>query len=240
MKPIHVVTAKGNIAENVLMPGDPLRAKYIAEKFLDDAVLVNDVRNMLGYTGTYKGHRITVMGSGMGIPSIGLYSYELFYFYDVKNIIRIGTSGALNPNVKIGDVVLSTGCYSESSFAFQYGRLYDKYIDSSIDLNLKILRTAKDMNMNVALGPTLTSDVFDVYVGIDHVFERCPITSELVACEMEGFGLLHVARMQEREATVMMTVVDSKYDQEHALSVEEREKALDDMIILALDSIIKE
>ena len=173
----------------------------------------------------------------MGIPSIGIYSYELYYFYDVKNIIRIGTAGALNPNVKIGDVVLSTGCYSESSFAFQYGKLYDKYIDSSIDLNLKILKTAKDKNINVALGPTLTSDVFDVYVNIDHIFERCPIVSELVACEMEGFGLLHVARMQQKEATVMMTVVDSKYDQENAMTPEQREKALDDMIELALESI---
>ena len=237
MKPIHVVTAKGNIAETVIMPGDPLRAKYIAEKFLDNPVLVNSIRNMLGYTWTYKGKKVTIMGSGMGIPSMGIYSYELFYFYDVKNIIRIGTAGALNPNVKIGDVVLSTGCYSESSFAFQYGRLYDKYIDSSIDLNLKILKTAKDKNINVALGPTLTSDVFDVYVNIDHVFERCPIVSELVACEMEGFGLLHVARMQQREATVMMTVVDSKYDKENAMTPEQREQALDDMIELALDSI---
>ena len=126
MKPIHVVTAKGNIAENVIMPGDPLRAKYIAEKFLENPELINNVRNMLGYTGTYKGKRVTVIGSGMGIPSIGIYSYELFYFYDVKNIIRIGTAGALNPNIKIGDVVLSTGCYSESSFAYQYGKLYDK------------------------------------------------------------------------------------------------------------------
>ena len=237
MKPIHVVTAKGNIAENVIMPGDPLRAKYIAEKFLENPVLINTVRNMFGYTGTYKGKKVTVMGSGMGIPSIGIYSYELYYFYDVKNIIRIGTAGALNPNVKIGDVVLSTGCYSESSFAFQYGRLYDKYIDSSIDLNLKILKVAKDKNINVALGPTLTSDVFDVYVNIDHVFDRCPIVSELVACEMEGFGLLHVARMQQKEATVMMTVVDSKYDQENAMTPEQREKALDDMIELALESI---
>ncbi len=237
MKPIHVVTAKGNIAENVIMPGDPLRAKYIAEKFLENPVLINTVRNMFGYTGTYKGKKVTVMGSGMGIPSIGIYSYELFYFYDVKNIIRIGTAGALNPNVKIGDVVLSTGCYSESSFAFQYGKLYDKYIDSSIDLNLKILKTAKEKNINVALGPTLTSDVFDVYVNIDHVFDRCPIVSELVACEMEGFGLLHVARMQQKEATVMMTVVDSKYDQENAMTPEQREKALDDMIELALESI---
>lgn len=237
MKPIHVVTAKGNIAENVIMPGDPLRAKYIAEKFLDNPVLINNIRNMLGYTGTYKGKKVTIIGSGMGIPSVGIYSYELFYFYDVKNIIRIGTAGALNPNVKIGDVVLSTGCYSESSFAFQYGRLYDKYIDSSLDLNMKILKVAKEKNINVALGPTLTSDVFDVYVNIDHVFERCPITSELVACEMEGFGLLHVARMQQKEATVMMTVVDSKYDQENALTPEQREKALDDMIELALDSI---
>jgi purine-nucleoside phosphorylase len=237
MKPVHVVTAKGNIAENVIMPGDPLRAKYIAEKFLENPVLINSVRNMLGYTGTYKGKKVTVIGSGMGIPSMGIYSYELYYFYDVKNIIRIGTAGALNPNVKIGDVVLSTGCYSESSFAFQYGRLYDKYIDSSIDLNLKILKVAKDKNINVALGPTLTSDVFDVYVNIDHVFDRCPIVSELVACEMEGFGLLHVARMQQREATVMMTVVDSKYDQENAMTPEQREKALDDMIELALESI---
>ena len=176
----------------------------------------------------------------MGIPSIGIYSYELFYFFDVKNIIRIGTAGALNPNVKIGDVVLSTGCYSESSFAYQYGKLYDKYIDSSIDLNLKILKTAKEKNMNVALGPTLTSDVFDVYVNIDHVFDKCPILSELVACEMEGFGLFHVAKTEGRQAAMLATVVDSKYEPNNTVPSSVRQTALNDMIELALESIIKE
>ena len=116
MEPVHIVTEKENIAPIVLLPGDPLRAKYIAEKFLTDAKLVNEIRNMYAFTGYYKGVRVTVMGSGMGVSSVGIYSYELYHFYDVKKIIRIGSAGSMNEDAKILDVVLSTGAYSNSSF----------------------------------------------------------------------------------------------------------------------------
>lgn len=153
MKPIHIVAEKKDIAPIVLLPGDPLRAKYIAENFLKDAKLVNSVRNMLAFTGTYKDVPVTVMGSGMGCPSIGIYSYELYHFYDVKKIIRIGSSGSLNPNVKISDVVLSTGAYSESALAYSWNKDTNKYQEASTQLNEIIANTALEMNisLNMAL-----------------------------------------------------------------------------------------
>ena len=127
MKPVHIVTDKENIAKTVLLPGDPLRAKYITENFLEDAKLINTVRNMFGYTGTYKGKKVTVFASGMGIPSAALYAYELFTFYEVEEIIRIGSAGAGNPEVMIGDIILSTGCYSESTIAYEWGNYSENF-----------------------------------------------------------------------------------------------------------------
>lgn len=239
MEPVHIVTEKENIAPLVLLPGDPLRAKYIAETFLTDVKLVNDVRNMYAFTGFYKGVRITVMGSGMGCPSMGIYAYELYQFYDVQKIIRIGTSGSLNPDAKILDVILSTGAYSESAFAYSWGQYYDRYIEASLDLNMTVLNTAKELNINVKLGPTFTSDVFDVYTSIEHLLAKCPIRNELLCAEMEGFALMHVARICERQATMMATVVDSKYQPDIIVSPEDRETSLNTMITLALESIIK-
>lgn len=239
MEAMHLVTEKENIAPRVLLPGDPLRAKYIAEKFLTDFKLVNTIRNMYAYTGYYKGNKVTVMGSGMGCPSVGIYAYELYKFYDVEKIIRIGTSGAMRNDIMKLDTVLSTGSYSESSFAYQMGKFYDKYIESSYELNKIILATAKEKGIEVKMGPTITSDVFDVYESIDHVLEKCPIKSELVCCEMEGFGLMHVARLLERDASMLVTVVDSKFDNDTYITPEMRETSLDTMIELALDSIIK-
>lgn len=239
MEAVHIVTDKKNIAPLVLLPGDPLRAKYIADNFLEDAELVNTVRNMFAYTGTYKGTRITVMGSGMGCPSIGIYAYELFNFFDVKKIIRIGTSGSNKEDVKILDVVLSTGSYSETAFAYHWGKYYDSFIESSFDLNQTILKTASEMNIDLKLGPTLTSDVFDVYTPIDHITEKCPFKDDLMCTEMEGFALMHIARICNRDATVLATIVDSKYQPDVVVTSEERETSLNTMITLALNSIIK-
>lgn len=239
MEAMHLVTDKENIAPLVLLPGDPLRAKYIAEKFLTDYKLVNTIRNMFAFTGYYKDKKVTVMGSGMGCPSVGIYSYELYKFYDVERIIRIGTSGAMRSDIMKLDTVLSTGSYSESSFAYQMGQYYDKYIESSKNLNNIIVETAKEKNIVLKKGPTITSDVFDVYESIDHVLDKCPIKDELVCCEMEGFGLMHVARLCERDASMLVTVVDSKFDNETYVTPEMRETSLDTMIELALDSIIK-
>lgn len=239
MEPIHIVTEKENIAPIVLLPGDPLRAKYIAEKFLTDAKLVNEIRNMYAFTGYYKGVRVTVMGSGMGVSSVGIYSYELYQFYDVKKIIRIGSAGSMNKEAKILDVVLSTGAYSNSSFENTLLKREESFVESSKELNEVIKDTAKSMNINLKVGPTFTSDVFDVYVDISDIINACPMKDELMCVEMEGFGLMHIAKFCNREASMLATIVDSKYQPGVIVTPEERETSLDTMITLALESIIK-
>ncbi len=239
MEPVHIVTEKENIAPIVLLPGDPLRAKYIAEKFLTDAKLVNTIRNMFAFTGYYKGHLITVMGSGMGMPSMGIYAYELYKFYDVKKIIRIGSAGSIHPDAKVLDVILSTGSYSNSSFDNTLLKREEPFVESSKDLNNTILYTAKEMNMDIKVGPTFTSDVFDVYVDISDIIDACPIKDQLQCVEMEGFALMHIAKYLGREASMLATIVDSKYQPDVIVSPEERETSLDKMITLALESIIK-
>lgn len=238
MEPVHIVTDKKNIAPLVLFPGDPLRAKYIAEKFLTNIKLVNKIRNMYAFTGYYKDKLVTVVGSGMGCPSASLYAYELFTFYGVEKIIRIGSAGANKENIKLMDTVLSTGAYSESSIAYQWGGYTDKFIKSNDELNEIIKETAKEKNIDIHVGPTLTSDVFDVYASIDHVINTCPIKDELLATEMEGFGIFHVARICKKQASMLITIVDSKFDT-RIVSPEMRETHLDNMIVLALESIIK-
>lgn len=238
MEPVHIVTDKKNIAPLVLFPGDPLRAKYIAEKFLTNIKLVNKIRNMYAFTGYYKDKLVTVVGSGMGCPSASLYAYELFTFYGVEKIIRIGSAGANKENIKLMDTVLSTGAYSESSIAYQWGGYTDKFIKSNNELNEIIKETAKEKNIDIHVGPTLTSDVFDVYASIDHVINTCPIKDELLATEMEGFGIFHVARICKKQASMLITIVDSKFDT-RIVSPEMRETHLDNMIVLALESIIK-
>jgi len=238
MEPVHIVTDKKNIAPLVLFPGDPLRAKYIAEKFLTNIKLVNKIRNMYAFTGYYKDKLVTVVGSGMGCPSASLYAYELFTFYGVEKIIRIGSAGANKENIKLMDTVLSTGAYSESSIAYQWGGYTDKFIKSNDELNEIIKETAKEKNIDIHVGPTLTSDVFDVYASIDHVINTCPIKDELLATEMEGFGIFHIARICKKQASMLITIVDSKFDT-RIVSPEMRETHLDNMIVLALESIIK-
>ena len=239
MNPVHIVTEKENIAPLVLLPGDPLRAKYIAEIFLENAKLVNTIRNMFAFTGTYKGRTVTVMGSGMGMPSMGIYSYELFHFYNVNKIIRIGTCGSNKPEVKINDTILSTGAYTPSNFSYQWGKYDDNMLETNVELNNTIESTAKEDGIELKKGPTLTSDVFDVYSSIDHIKEQCPVNEYLLATEMEAFALLHTARIEHKQASVLMTVVDSKFQPGVIITPEERETNLNNMIKLALDSIIK-
>ncbi len=233
---IHIEAEKNDIAENVLMPGDPLRAKYIAENFLTDVKEINKIRNMLGYTGYYKGKRVTVMGSGMGIPSIGIYSYELYTFYDVKNIIRIGTAGSLNKDIKIMDLVLAKNSYSPSSFAYVWGKDTSNVLDSSDQLNNQIINTAKKLNINLNYGTILTADVFTVYANIDHILNKIPKHLNILANEMEAFGLFHVANLCNKNATCLISIVDSIYDK-NMVSETDKEKNLNDMILLALESI---
>lgn len=236
-KPIHIACEKEDIAEVVIMPGDPLRAKYIAENFLTNARLVTSVRNMLGFTGTYKGQKVTVMGSGMGMPSASIYAWELFHFYDVEKIIRIGTAGVVSKEVLVPEVVLADNVYSESNFAFQYNGYSGNTVKPSENLNKKILEVAKNKNMKIHVGTIMTCDVFGPYINIDAVLNRIPNGIEPLIEEMESFGLVHVANSFHKEAACMVTAVDSKFS-EVVLSIEERQTALNDMIILALDSLV--
>ncbi|MDD2409983.1 MAG: purine-nucleoside phosphorylase [Bacilli bacterium] len=237
MKPIHIVTEKENIANIVLLPGDPLRAKYIAEKYLDNAMLINEVRNMLGYTGTYKGKKITVIGSGMGIPSVGIYAYELYKFYNVNKIIRIGSAGAFTKDVKITDIVLGKNAYSYSNFAYAIKKSNEKLIKSSNSLNEKILNKSKELNIPIHFGTIYTSEVFDVYHNIDHLKDNIPEGIKPIASEMEAFGLFHIADLLNEEASCLVTISDSRFEENKDLTSEERQYTLDKMIILALESI---
>ena len=223
--PIHIeVENKSDIAKLVLMPGDPLRAKYIAENFLENAKCVTNVRNMLGFTGTYKGVPITVMGSGMGMPSMGIYSFELFHFFDVQKIIRIGTCGAVSPKANINDMLLSESVYSESNK----------------NLNDNVVKAADELGLsnNLHKGMLTTMDVFGPYIDFERVLSRIPKEYEVLGEEMEAFGLIHVANSMDRCATAIATVVDSKYSNV-VLSIEERQTSLNNMIKLALEAIIK-
>ena len=237
MPTAHIESKLEDIAPIVLMPGDPLRAKYIAEKFLEDAKLVNSVRNMFGYTGTYKGKRVTVFASGMGIPSIGIYSYELYNFYNVEKIIRIGTCGTFSENIKLLDVILSTGAYCKSHFDELLDGVDIDFIQSSDEVNRSIMNTAKVKGINLNVGKTITSDVFDLYCDSKAKFRDNFPDMNFLGIEMEAFGLFYIAKKLEKEASCLMTVVDSLYDK-RSLSSEEREKSLDEMITLALESII--
>lgn len=237
MPTLHIESKKEDIAKNVLMPGDPLRAKYIAENFLDDYKLVNKVRNMFAYTGTYKGHKVTVFASGMGIPSIGIYSYELYKFYDVENIIRIGTCGSYNKNIKILDVVLSNEAYCKTYFPKLLDGADLDLISSSEKLNNKIITKAKDKGVTLKVGKTITSDVFDVYCDNHEKFRDNFPDMGFLSVEMEAFGLFYIAKKLGKNATCLMTVVDSLYDK-RSLSSKDRQESLNTMIELALESII--
>ena len=222
------------------MPGDPLRAKYIAEEFLEDAKLVTSVRNMLGYTGLYKGKRVTIMGSGMGMPSMSIYAFELIHYFNVKKIIRIGTCGAVSPKALVGEVLLSDRVYSESNFAYTYNDYQEHVVKASKSLNEIIKSTAEELNMSDKIheGMLTTMDVFGPYIDYDRVLNRIPKEYEILGEEMEAFALIHIANSMNIEATAMATVSDSKYS-DKVLSIEDRQKSLNDMIKLALESIIK-
>ena len=232
----HIECEKKDISELVLMPGDPLRANYIADKFLEDVKLVNDVRNMFAYTGLYKGKRITVFPSGMGIPSMGIYAYELFNFYDVKKIIRIGTAGSFNKDIKIMDVVLSEGATARTYFSELLDNKVSEFAPASKELNSKIVEVAREKGIECKVGRTITSDVFDPYCSDKEAFASNFFGDKYLACEMEAFALFYLADKFNRDASCLITIVDSKYE-DRIVSSEDREKSLDDMITIALESI---
>mgnify|MGYP000175381155 FL=1 len=226
-------------AKTVLMPGDPLRAKYIAENFLENARLVNTVRNMLAYTGTYKGKEITVFSHGMGMASMGIYCYELYKFYDVENIIRIGSCGAYSEDLNIFDTILVDKSYTEGNFAYEWNEKDCHLIESSEFLNEIIESTAKEINIPYIKGNTLCSDCFDGYLeSIPNLIKRFPKELNIIGAEMEAFALFYMAHYLGRQASCLLTVVDSHYKKQE-ISSEEREKSLNNMITLALESAIK-
>lgn len=226
----------GDIAKSVLMPGDPLRAKYIAEKYLTDVKLFNTVRNMFGYTGYYKGKKISIMGSGMGMPSIGIYSYELFSFYGVDNIIRIGSCGAYKDELNLFDVILTEGAYSDSSYAkLAYG--YNEKINyPSKTLNSWLRDAAKDLGIKVYEGLVHSSDVF--YTGPSFNFREFNKDKNCLVVEMEAFSLFANAKFLNKNAACLLTVSDSLVHKVET-TAEERQKSFNQMVEIALEALAK-
>lgn len=227
----HIGAKAGEIAKTVLMPGDPLRAKFIAENFLEDVVQFNSVRNMLGYTGTYKGNRISVMGGGMGMPSIGIYSYELFNFYEVDNIIRIGTAGSMNENVKVRDVVIALGASTNSNYAAQYCLPGTFAPIASYDLVSSAVKVANEKNINTVVGNILSSDTF--YTADKTATEKW-IGMGILAVEMEAAALYMNAAQAKKNALCLLTISDSLVTGE-SLSAEDRQSSFTDMMEIALE-----
>lgn len=223
----------GDFAKTVLMPGDPLRAKFIAETFLENPRLVNTVRNMLAYTGTYKGKEVTVMGSGMGMPSIGIYSYELFKFYGVEQIIRIGSCGAFQENMNLFDIIICQGSSTDSNFAAQY-QLPGIYSPlASYDLLEKAVTSAKKHHANYHVGNILSSDIF--YRADGDSWKKWKDMGVL-GVEMESYALYCNAAYLHKKALTILTVSDSFISKKET-TAEEREKSFTQMMEIALDLI---
>ncbi len=229
----HIEAKKEDIAKTVLMPGDPLRAKMIAETFLTDYKLVNDVRGMLAYTGYYNGKLVTVMGSGMGMPSMGIYSYELYKFYDVENIIRIGSTGAYTKELNLYDLILVEKSYSKSTYAkTQNGCEFNVLFSSSI-LNNKIKETAENMKLKLNVGTIHSSDVFyNDSININELYE----TYNCLGVEMESFALFHNANVLNKKASCILTVSDNLITKEETTS-DERQNSFKEMVVLALNTL---
>ena len=227
----HISAKKGDFAKTVLMPGDPLRAKYIAENFLEDVKLVTSVRNMFGYTGTYKGRKISVMGSGMGQPSIGIYSYELYTEYDVENIIRVGSCGSYQEEVKVRDIIIAQGASTESGFAHQYGLPGTFAALADWTLLKKAVDTAEVQGKEVKVGNILSSDIF--YNAQPDAYKKWAEMGVL-GVEMEAAALYMNAAKLGKKALCILTVSDSLVTHE-STTAEERETTFTGMMELALE-----
>jgi len=230
----HISAATGDFAKTVLMPGDPLRAKFIAETFLKDAKLVSSVRNVLGYTGTYKGVPVSVMASGMGMPSIGIYSWELFNFYGVETIIRVGSAGSYRAWLNVKDVTLAERAVSESSYARVQGGVKDYAIQPDEELNDLIRQKAEDLGVDLKMSVVHSSDVF-YRSASQGTWEDIAEDTGTDCVEMESFALFHNAKQLGKRAACLLTISDS-FVNHVELSSEEREKSFTDMIRLALET----
>ncbi len=227
----HNSAEKGDIAKTVLMPGDPLRAKFIAENYLENPVCYNQVRGMLGYTGTYRGARISVQGSGMGMPSMGIYSHELFNEYDVNNIIRIGTAGALSDNVNLRDIVIAMSASTNSNYANQYG-LFGTYAPTaSYKLLSEAVKSAESLNLNYHVGNVLSSDTFYDESGSLSEWKKMGV----LAVEMETASLYMNAVRSGKNALCILTISDCPF-RNLSTTAEERQTSFRDMMQVALDT----
>lgn len=233
----HNTANLGEIAKTVLMPGDPLRAKFIAETYLDNPKQFNTVRNMFGYTGLYKGKQISIMGSGMGMPSIGIYSYELFKMYNVDNIIRIGSAGSYTDTLKIFDLILAESAWSESTFALAQAGVQGDIQNPNLELNQQIEQTAKELNTPILKARIHSSDVFYHEENVDGHNEFYQKYG-CVCVEMESYALFHNAKVLGKRAACILTISDSLVTHA-AASAQERQTSFHNMMKVALETAIK-
>ena len=230
----HISAKKEDIAKTVLMPGDPLRAKFIAETFLENPVLVNNVRGVQGYTGLYRGKRVSVMASGMGIPSIGIYSYELFTEYEVDRILRVGTAGGIHPSVQLRDIVLGQGACTDSNYAAQYHLPGTFAPIASFALLEQAAAAARAAKIPVHIGNLLSSDVFYAEQNTFPQWQRMGV----LAVEMEAAGLYLNAARTGKQALCLATISDLPLTGA-ATSAEERQTTFRSMIQVALDTAVR-
>ncbi|MBR3152614.1 MAG: purine-nucleoside phosphorylase [Clostridia bacterium] len=235
----HIESKKEDIAKIVIMPGDPLRAKYIVENYLDDYKLINSVRNVLGYTGFYKGKRITVMASGMGMPSMGVYAFELYKFYDVETIIRVGSCGAYSGDIKLLENILVKKSFTEGNFAKNMTGIEEHISCADSELNKLLLDKARENDIEIRTENIACTECFDPYIeDINSLLKRFPKEENIVGAEMEAFSLFYTAKVLKRKAACLLTVVDSVINKEF-ISSESREKSLNDTIKIALEACLE-
>ena len=231
----HINACPGDFGQTVLMPGDPLRSKFIAENFLTDAVLVNNIRGIQGYTGLYKGTKVSVMASGMGMPSMGIYSYELFNFFEVENIMRIGSAGAIQPHIKLRDIVIGQGACTDSRWAKQYNLAGDFAPICSYEMLETCVKTARELGLNFHVGNLLSSDRF---YGDDASANEAWQKMGVMAIEMEAAALYMNAARCGKNALAICTVSDHILTGE-ATTAEERQSTFTQMMELALETAVK-
>lgn len=230
----HNSAKNGEIAESVLMPGDPLRAKHIAENYLEDVVCYNQIRNAFGFTGTYRGKRISVQASGMGIPSFSIYVNELFEFYGCKNVVRVGTCGAVHPEVKVRDTIIATGACTDSAINRNNFHGHDYAAVANFELMRAVADTAAVMQIPIHFGLVFSSDLF--YSDKPHDWELWAKYGVL-AVEMEAVALYTIAAKYHARGLCMVTVSDHVLSSEQ-ITAEERQRGSDDMVRLALESLL--
>jgi len=230
----HITAKAGDFAKTVLMPGDPLRAKFIAENYLENPVQVNDIRGMLAYTGTYQGKPISVMGSGMGMPSMGIYSFELFSFYGVENIVRVGTAGGIRKDLNIGDIVVGVGACSDTNFAANYNLPGTFAPIADYGLLQKAYASAGKLNIPLIAGNVLSSDIF--YVEEKSNFEQW-LKMGVLAVEMEAAALYMTAARAGKSALCICSISDTIFT-EQAMAADERRTAFTRMMEVALGIVL--